>query len=263
MNDISILVNTSDSFEDCWNPFFQLFATYWPDCDWPIVLNTEIKSYSYSGLDIRCARVAAGESRRLSWSECLMRCLDGIDTPYLLYLQEDYFLEAPVQVEKLKTLVDQMRKGRADVIRVMECGGAGPWHATDNQALWRVDQHARYRIALQAGLWRTSTLRNQLRAHESPWQLEVFGSARARRNKNEKVLCVNRDLHHGPGKEILPYTPTGVVSGRWAKHVVVDLFARHGIAMDFTQRGFYDRSASQKRPAPIYRRLYDRLRSII
>ena len=120
MNDISILVNTSDSFEDCWNPFFQLFTTYWSDCDWPIVLNTETKSYSYPGLNIRCARVAEGESRRLSWSECLMRCLDGIDTPYLLYLQEDYFLEGPVQVEKLKALMDEMRMGRADVIRVME-----------------------------------------------------------------------------------------------------------------------------------------------
>jgi hypothetical protein len=262
VNDISILVNTSDSFEDCWNPFFQLFATYWPDCDWPIVLNTETKNYSYPGLNIRCARVAEGESRRLSWSECLMRCLDGIATPYLLYLQEDYFLEGPVQAEKLKALVDEMRAGRADVIRVMECGGSGPWHATKNPELWRVDQNARYRIALQAALWRTNTLRGQLRAHESPWQLEAFGSARARRNKSEKVLCVNRDLYHGQGKEIFPYTPTGVVSGRWQKRVVVDLFGRHGIEMDFTRRGFYGEDGSPKPRAPLVHRLADRLRSL-
>ncbi len=262
MNDTTILVNTSDNFDDCWNPFFTLFATYWPNCKWPIVLNTEAKTYHHDGLSIRSARVAAGRTRRLTWSECLMRCLDSISTTYVLYLQEDYFLEAPVREELLLELLTEMRAGRADVIRVMECGGAGPWHATDNDLLWRVDQRSRNRITLQAGLWPTSMLRKQLRAHESPWQLEVFGSARARRRSGEKMMCVNRDLYHGPGKEIFPYTPTGVVSGRWEKHVVVDLFARHGIAMDFTRRGFYNAAAAQKPRAPILHRLTDRLRSL-
>lgn len=27
----SILVNTCDKFEDCWNPFFKLLSIYWPD----------------------------------------------------------------------------------------------------------------------------------------------------------------------------------------------------------------------------------------
>lgn len=260
-DDLTILVNTSDSFEDCWEPFFRLFATYWPGCDLPIVLNTETKSYSYPGLHIHSACVAQGESRRLTWSECLMRCLDGISTPYVLYLQEDYFLEAPVKVQLLMELLQVMRDGRADVIRVMECGGSGPWQPTDNPLLWRVDQRAQYRIALQAALWRKSTLRSHLRAHESPWQLEVFGSGRARRRRGEQVLCVNRDHFHGAGKEIIPYTPTGVVKGQWERDIVVDLFARHGITMDYSRRGFYTPGA-QGRRAPLARRLSDRLRSL-
>ena len=262
MNDTTLLINTCDGFEDCWPAFFQLLATYWPDCDWPIVLNTETKTFNYPGLNIRSARVAEGTEQRLSWSACLMRCLDSIETSYVLYVQEDYFLEAPVRTELLQQLLDEMRAGRADVIRLMECGGSGPWHPTIHPLLWRVDQRARYRIALQAGLWRKSTLRSHLRAHESPWQLEGFGSARARRRVGEKVLCVNRDVLHGPGREIFPYTPTGIVSGRWEQHVVVDLFQRHGIPMDFTRRGFYDSHNQGGRRAPLARRLADRLRSL-
>jgi hypothetical protein len=262
MNDLTVLVNTSDSFDDCWDPFFKLFKRFWPDCAYPIVLNTELKSYRREGIELRCARVAEGASRRLSWSECLARCLDGIATPYVLYLQEDFFLEAPVQAAFIETFLAEMRAGRADVIRLMECGGSGPWRPTDNPLLWQVEQRAVYRIALQAALWRKSTLRRHLRMHESPWQLEVFGSARARRVKN-RVLCVDRDRFHGPGKEIWPYTPTGVVKGQWERDVVEPLFARHGIDVDFSRRGFYDRNAEPGRKRPLIERMFDRVRSLV
>jgi hypothetical protein len=259
--DLTIVVNSSDGFEDCWIPFFTLFAKHWPQCPYPLVLNTEKKQYQHPGLHIVSSQVAAGESRRLTWSECLMRCLDRIDTPLVLYLQEDFFLEAAVQTQTLESLIAPLRDGSADVVRVMECGGAGPWHATANPLLWRVDQQAAYRISLQAVLWRKSTLRQHLRKHESPWQLEVFGSARARRLKTENVLCVNRDQFHGPGKEVIPYTPTGVVKGKWEKFVPA-LFEREGIRMDYSQRGFYEPGQPSAK-APLINRVADRLRSLV
>jgi len=259
MTDLTILVNTSDGFEDCWAPFFQLFSTYWPACPYPIVLNTETKSPHFDGLTVHAARVARAASKRLTWSECLDRCLDDIQTPYVLYLQEDYFLEAPVQNAFIEPLLDEMRAGNADVIRLMECGGSGPWTPHNNPLLWNVAQHAQYRIALQAALWRKSTLQGHLRKHESPWQLEVFGSARARRIQDH-VLCVNRDQFHGPGKEIFPYQPTGVVKGQWERHIVEPLFSKHNIAMDFTQRGFYQPGKPSKK-ASVIKRLSDRARS--
>lgn len=260
MADLTILVNTSDGFEDCWAPFFELFARYWPDCPYPIVLNTETKTPRFDALPVRCTQVALGQARRLTWSECLARCLDGIDTPFVLYLQEDYFLEAPVQQALIETFLDELRGDRADVIRLMECGGSGPWQPTAHPLLWEVDRRAQYRIALQAALWRRSTLRAQLRRHESPWQLEVFGSARARR-RDDRVLCVNRDRLHGEGREVIPYRPTGVVKGQWERDIVEPLFARHRIAVDFSRRGFY-RPGTPGRRAPLVRRLSDRLRSL-
>lgn len=263
MNDLTILVNTSDGFEDCWPPFFQLFKTYWPDCPYPIVLNTEKKTFAWPGLNIRSACVAQGSNTRLTWSDCLARCLDGIDTPYILYLQEDYFLEAAVNASLIERFLDAMRAGQADVIRLMECGGSGPWKPSAQTDLWVVDQHARYRIALQAGLWKTSVLRSYVRKHESPWQLEAFGSMRARRRRNEKVLCVNRNLYHGQSKEIFPYFPTGVVNGMWDRRAVVDLFERHGIVMDFSKRGFIDERVLLPKKRPLIERILDRIRSFV
>jgi len=262
MRDLTIFVNTSDNFADCWIPFFTLFKQYWPDCPYPIVLNTETKDFSFNGLNIHCSKVAVGETRRLTWSECLARSLDAIETPYIFYLQEDYFLEAPVRADVVAGFLDEFRHDRADVIRIMECDDAGPWRPTQHPLLWEVDQQAQYRITLQAGLWRKSTLRGHIRLHESPWQLEVFGSARARRKK-EKVLCVNRDMFSKPNSEVFLYQPTGVITGQWERKIVEPLFAKHGIEVDFAVRGYYDRATPKANKRPLLNRLYDRVRSLV
>lgn len=53
----SIIVNTCDSYSDCWEPFFKLFSVFWKDCKGKIFLNTEYKDYSFPGLDITPTKV--------------------------------------------------------------------------------------------------------------------------------------------------------------------------------------------------------------
>ncbi|MFM9835206.1 MAG: hypothetical protein ACKVOA_03810, partial [Methylophilaceae bacterium] len=224
-------------------------------------LNTETKDYSFKGLNIVCAKVAIGENRRLTWSECLERALDYIQTPYILYLQEDYFLEASVRVEALESMLSELREGRADVVRLSEAIDAGPWGKVDDALIWQVSKKAKYQLSLQAALWCKGFLLQQVRAHESPWQFESFGSMRLRRQKNNKIFCINRDLYSGENKEIFPYTPTGVIAGKWVRNIVEPLFAKHKIAVDFSQRGFYHASKRKKRRGFILR-LLDRIKSV-
>lgn len=259
--DLTIFINTSDSFEDCWQPFFTLFHRYWPDCVYPIVLNTETKDYSFNGLNISCTKVSSGESKRLGWSECLERALNGINTPYILYLQEDYFLESAVKQDVLTDLLALMRSEKIDVIRLSESAEAGPWHPTASPLVWMVDQKAKWRLSLQAALWRKDILRTQIRKHESPWQLESYGGSRLRHTQ-EKICCVNRDLFSGNGKEVFPYKPTGVIAGKWVGEIVVPLFAAHAITMDFSARGFYVQGKRSKKRKAFLLRAIDRVRSI-
>lgn len=93
----SILVNTCDNFEDCWNPFFTLFKKYWSDYAGTIFLNTEYKTYEYSGLTIvpiqGCLKNKYPRTKRPTWSQCLKWALESINTDIILYLQEDYFIK--------------------------------------------------------------------------------------------------------------------------------------------------------------------------
>jgi hypothetical protein len=52
-NFCTIIVNSCDAYDDTWYPFFKLLKKYWPNCKFPIVLNTETKKFEYEGLDIK------------------------------------------------------------------------------------------------------------------------------------------------------------------------------------------------------------------
>lgn len=261
--DLTIFVNTSDNFEDCWDPFFKLFSTFWPECPFPIVLGTETKDYSYPGLNIRCAKVAQGEKHRLGWSECLMRALDGIETPYILYLQEDYFLEEPVNQDVLIRLLQELRSEGVGAIQLFGADGVRPFYPMPSPLILEVHKRTKWRLSLQATLWKKSFLRSLVRHHESPWQLESYGSYRSGRSK-EKICCL--DSVKFPTKarsEIFPYSQTGVVAGKWVREIVEPLFAQHEIDMDFTKRGFHDSTKRTKKRKGFFVRIVDRLRSLI
>ena len=99
----SILVNTTDSFEDCWQPFFKLFKKNWPEYAGVIYLNTENSAFVYDGLNI--IPVKNGLVGK-PWSQCLKYALEFIKEENIIYMQEDYFLHEPVN----NSLIDQYYK---------------------------------------------------------------------------------------------------------------------------------------------------------
>jgi hypothetical protein len=258
----TILVNSTDSFDDCWYPFFKLFAKYWGGGKPKIVLNTETKNFSYSGLDIICSKVGGSKPmQQLAWGECLIRCLNQIGTDIILYVQDDYFLNGSVDVEQINAFVKLMVEEQYSHISLVTFSNGGPWQPTKYPLLWEVDQKAPYRISLQAGLWRKDRLRFYVRSHETPWRFEVWGSKRAHRIK-DSFLCVSHDVFDNRLRQIIPYEPTGIVEGKWNRKAVCRLFLENGIDVDFSKRGFYDPGQYIRRKDPIATRVISRLRSI-
>jgi hypothetical protein len=246
---LTVLVNSTDTFNDCWPPFFQLFKQFWPSCPCTVVLNTETREYTDTELTLVCSRTQAGDpagAPRLPWSDCLIRCLDSVNTPLVLYLQEDYFLKGPIDQAFLAQCVDVMIKHNIAHVRLMEVDLSARYQKTDlHPLLWQIDQRANYRVSLQAGLWNVSALKGLLRSGESAWTFERRGSVRAMAEP-DLFLCQSLDHFNRRDRYPIPYQPTGIVRGKWYAPAVVDLFAAHGIAVDYTKRGFYQDSLRRK-----------------
>ncbi|RCJ25515.1 hypothetical protein A6770_27665 [Nostoc minutum NIES-26] len=242
----TILVNSTDSFEDCWQAFFTLFSIYWPNCPHPIVLNTETKCFSYPGLNIQCSQIGSNESgKRLSWSDCLIRCLDKIDSKYILYLQEDYFLNDYVNTDVIYDFLQIMEREGYSHIRLKATLANNPHEPSSKYPqLWKIPQRSNYRIGLQAGLWLKDQLKFYLKPNETGWEFERWGSRRARKI-NDSFFCENSDYFKRQNKDIFPYYPTGIVKGKWFEPAVGDLFKQHNIEVDYSVRGFYKLDKTQ------------------
>jgi len=250
----TILVNSTDSFEDCWAPFFTLLKEYWPDCRVPIVLNTETKDFRFPGLDITCSKVGSAYTarKRPPWGWCLRQCLGQIQSDIILYMQEDYFLEGQVDHAQIAEFVRIMSspswsRQQCSHIGLTHFGSHSPFHLTEYPLLWEIDQRADYRVSLQAGLWKTASMLRYIEDRDTGWSFEETGSARARRIK-ERLLTVNRHVFNPEGRLIFPYTHTGIIRGKWNREAVEALFAEHKIPVEFSVRGFHIPAATPTRP---------------
>jgi hypothetical protein len=231
----TILVNSSDSFEDCWNPFFKLYKKYWNAPNILILLNTEFKTgYQYEDLPITCtAANAKHPERRLTWSECLINALQQVQTDLIIYVQEDYFFERQVDQAIINDFVSMMQDQPAlKYIGLTHIGNLPPFGKWPQDPRLCKVLNTPYRISTQAGIWRKDTLLSYLRPEENGWMFEVFGTERAK-NIDELFLT----LQHSLPPAIL-YTHTGIIKGKWHPAIPA-LFAENNIEMDFTQRGFY------------------------
>jgi hypothetical protein len=253
----TVLVNTCDSFEDCWYPFFTLFNKYWPKCEYPILLNTEFKDYSFKDIEMKATKVNKDTTdRRLTWSECLIGAVNQADTPLILYFQEDYFLDQPVDVEFIEKMSELMLSNpkitRLGLVTTDTMGKFIPFE--QEPKLWQIRKGARYTISMQVSLWRKEALLSYLKPEENGWMFEIFGTWRAWK-RNEVFLTLNKDIFKNQ-TSVTSYLHTGIIKGKWHPGIPKQ-FEENGIELDFSKRGFYDLEM------PVLKRKFETFRKLI
>lgn len=253
MKNYSIFVNTCDSFEDCWDPFFILFKKFWSDYDGTIYLNTEYKDYSFKGLNIVplkvCERHNVPETTRATWSQCLKWAWEAIDTPLVLYMQEDYFLKRPVMNEEVNRHADYMMQ-HDNVHRVFLLSSDSEGRPSAKHPYYVADRTKQYYVHTQASLWRREGFITLIDESESGWGFEDFATRRARFMPYNYYNVTNR-----MESPIMEYVLTGIVKGRWYPECV-DLFKSNDINIDFSKRGF---TTDYMPPKPFMKRVEYRL----
>ena len=171
---VAIVVSSCDAFFDAWRPFVFFFRKHWSDCPFPIFLivnRLRVRS------DI-VQPITVGPDR--DWAGDMEVALNQIPHPYVLYFQEDYFLNGPVQREQLA----------ADFAYAFEHEAAsfcfrGRSKLEDNFVRLNdrygiVPRDSDGRTRLQVTLWKKAVLQSALRPGESAWNMEARASERTR-----------------------------------------------------------------------------------
>lgn len=171
----------------------------------------------------------------MTWRQCLLALLDQIETPLVLYLQENYFLHQSVRDDLIfraaQYLLDHPELEH--VALTHQCS-YGAYDTHFEPCVGCAQQNARYRISIQSGLWCVETPHSYLDPEENGWMSEIFGTCRAQRPL-EALLFASCD--NQLGEPAIDYLHKGILKGIRLRKIA-NVVTQNGIDINLTSRSF-------------------------
>lgn len=186
---LTVLVNTCDKYEFLWSDFKNLF-----DKNFPTELNLDVCLLSQtktSSLFDKCFTPGP-----IEFSKAVEHALNKIDTPYFLWLQDDYFIDSKLTSKELQRYLMLVEKYKMDRLGICETSD----HYTMNRLqdgedeLYKFHPRSLYTMSLQASIFRKDWMLDIINDQTwNPWQLELTGSDTINRfGKSSHIYMVHR-----------------------------------------------------------------------
>jgi len=203
---VAVVVSSCDAFFDAWRPFVFFFRKHWSDCPFPkflIVNRLQVRSSFIQP-------IAVGPDR--DWAANMEVALGQIPQPYILYFQEDYFLNGPVQREQLAGDFAYALERDAASFCFHPRSRLEPDFEKLNERFGIVPRESDGRTRLQVTLWKKAALQMALRPGETAWNMEARASERTR----DLLSLSYFDLEKAP----VPYLMSAIVRGLWTPEAI-------------------------------------------
>jgi hypothetical protein len=198
---ISIVVSSCDRFFDAWRPFAFFFRKFWPDCPFPVYLIA-------NRLRVRSRWIQAINTGTDSgWASNMQLALTHIQTPYILYMQEDYFLTGPVHREQLARDFAYAMAQQAASFSLCGLSLLEPEFGALESEFAPIPETSKGRTRCQVALWQRDAFAATLCGGETAWDMEAKGSERTR---GMRLLTYVRN-----DNVPIPYLISAIVRGLW------------------------------------------------
>lgn len=166
MENISLLIMSCDAYKDVIDVFLSVWYKYSPWWKYNIYLVTEKRQYKYPGVKT----IAPGE---ISWNDRIKQALTEIDTEYVLYMQDDYFVSNNISEVDFKKIIDSIYEANLNFYKLVNYPKINN-HKYDNNYLSLIPNNKRYGINLWPAIIRKEWLIKELPDYScNPWEVEV------------------------------------------------------------------------------------------
>ncbi|MBI1954499.1 MAG: hypothetical protein HYS39_02700 [Proteobacteria bacterium] len=173
--DLTIIVNSCDKYEELWDPFFKILFLKWQKLEQgsiPIILITNTKKFNHPAVQV------FNSENEVSWSDTVKKALKTVKTQYVLYLQEDYFL-VDLNLERLSQLFSLMKEEKIGYMQLYGGTKENRELFPKGKGLFYKNQFEQWRTSLQAGFWNKNLFSHLLDCREKIWDFEIKGSVRS------------------------------------------------------------------------------------
>ena len=225
---IAMLVLSCDGYNDLWDDFFNLREKFWPECPYKWYVVTESCDYVRKGVEvIKCGK-------ELNWAARFRKAVKTVDTPFVAVFLEDYYINARIDNERIKGLVDFMGEHKVDFLDLgnvfrHKIDAPGKKYYADHLVI--IDKHLRYGLDTAAAIWDKQYLLEKLGEGDySAWKFEKDRCDEAASKEGYKGLILADDRISFNVSEI----PV-VVQGRFYPPIIED-FRKRGYIIDTSKR---------------------------
>lgn len=239
---ISIVIISSDGYEDCWDPFFKLFERNFENInDYELILSTNTKSYKHENLKIKTLQ----NGLDTAWSKRVQMSLEQCTYPIVMVMVEDFFLLSKFNGECFKQFIDLItNKPEVGHIRLLYNQEKIKTIPTENPLIDRIPSISKHRFLLLPGLWKKDVLCKYLVDFETPHIAEKMGNFRSWM-RNDGFYCVSQKFLKENGRFYDCATSGAIIKGKWGKWLPERL-KENEIKIDFKKRGFKTGESQKK-----------------
>ena len=166
---ISVLIGTCDAYSPLWKNFDILFQKYW-QLPTKNILVSETEVFSNNHYQT----VTPGKK---PWGERVLESLELIDTEYVFFILDDYYLTESFTQEFIDDHIKILEKHNA--VKIMTDIDYGePIYYLDHiqDDLYKFKMSSDYLNSVQPAIWKTDYLKQVLKPEYSPWNFEIEGN---------------------------------------------------------------------------------------
>lgn len=167
---IAIFIVSCDNYSDLWQPFFELYKRFWPDCPYPVYLLSNHKRYELHNIIM----IPVGQD--ISWSDNVLEGLRHIKEEFIVLWIDDLFLLERVHTDAVIKICEEFMKVAGNCIRLNPTVKADTCF---NDYFGVASKGTIYRASTVLSLWRKDVLNKLLRPGESAWDFEIYGTVRS------------------------------------------------------------------------------------
>lgn len=188
---LSILLLSCDNYSDLWDDFFNLKEKFWPDCPFKWFIVTESKDYKRDNVEvIKCGK-------DLNWAGRFRKAVQTVDSLLVGVFLEDYFINAPIDNDRIIGLVRFMKEKSVDFLDLgnvfkHKINAPNKQYYVDHLVI--IDKHLRYGLDTAAAIWKKEYLLEKLGEEDySAWKFEADRVAEAASEEGYNGLILADD----------------------------------------------------------------------
>jgi hypothetical protein len=176
MKDLTLLIGTCDDYSFLWKHFIKQCDKFFKSkCEKIFVSETKKENFTNFkfhtfGFDF--------------WSNRIIKSLNQIESEFIFFVLDDYFLRQEITEEFLKEKISFLKEKNANKYIITTVHDAYKVTFLEKD-LYKQNDDSDYLTSVQPAIWRKSFLQHCLKENWNPWEFEMIGTEYIKHSNNK------------------------------------------------------------------------------